>query len=97
MLDQIENQGYDLVVSISFDLVARHGNGRGNNNCNNNNVSKGNNNKGSIEAMQGEQLLLNYFLKILTFMGCLNLNSKYEVSIKLISKLYIFLHSYVDL
>jgi hypothetical protein len=32
MLDQKENQGYDLVVSISFDPVAGHGNGRGNNN-----------------------------------------------------------------
>jgi hypothetical protein len=68
MLDQKENQGYDLVVSISFDPVADMGNGRGNNNgkgnnCNNNIVSKDSSNKGSIEAMQGDQLLLIFFFE----------------------------------
>ncbi len=71
-------------------------NGRGNNSSDNN-VSKDNTNRGNIEAMQREQLLLNFFLKKLAFMGCLNLNSKYEVLIRLISKFYIFLHFYVDL
>jgi hypothetical protein len=40
---------------------------------------------------------MNYFLKKLAFMGCFNLNSKYEVLIRLIFIFYIFLHSYVDL
>jgi len=65
--------------------VRGNNNGRGNN-YNSNNVSKGSNNTGNIEAMQREQLLLNSFLKKLAFMGCLNLNSKYEVLIRLISK-----------
>ncbi len=82
--------------------LQERGNGRGSNNgrgnnCSNNNVSKGSSNKGNIEVMQGEQLLLNSFLKKLAFMCCLNFNSKYEVLIRLISKFYIFLHSYVDL
>jgi hypothetical protein len=42
-------------------------------------------------------MLLNFFLKKLAFMCCLNFNSKYEVLIRLISKFYSFLHSYVDL
>ncbi len=42
-------------------------------------------------------MLLNSLLKKLALMGCFNLNLKYEVLIKLISKFYIFLHSYVDL
>ncbi len=66
MLDQKENQGYDLVVFISFDPIADRGNGRGNN-CNSNIVNKGSNNKGSTEAMHGDQLLLNSYLKKLAF------------------------------
>jgi len=65
--------------------------------CSSNNVSKGRSIKGNIEVMQGEQLLLNSLLKKLAFMGCLNLNSNYEVLIRLIYKFYIFLHCYVDL
>jgi hypothetical protein len=95
MLEQKENQGYDLVVSISFDLVADKGNGKGRNNgrgnnCNSNIVSKDSNSKGSIEAMQAVKLLLNFFLKELAFMGSFDLNSKYEVLIILISKFYFF-------
>jgi hypothetical protein len=90
MLDQKQNQGFDLVVSISFDQLQDKGSGRGSNNgrgnnSSSNNVNKGNINRGSIEAMKREQLLLNSFLKKLAFMGYFNINSKYEALIILFS------------
>jgi hypothetical protein len=43
-------------------------NGKGNNSINNN-VTKGSNTRRNIEAVHGEQLLLNSFLKKLAFIG----------------------------
>jgi hypothetical protein len=41
--------------------------------------------------MQRVQLLLNSFLKKLAFMGCFNLNSKYEVLIRLLSLIFSYI------